>query len=380
MTAELRVLVSIRPFYGHLHPLVPLARALTEAGHGVAFATERSFCPVVERCGFRAFPAGLDPFAPVEVGYEFSAPVTRQKAQDVLDIAGAWPIDLILRDPTDFGAVVAADALEVPQATVGFAPFGPTWWWKEVLGSSLDVVRGAFGLPSDPDLERLHPWLYLDTVPAWLQRADGLPERVLRRIAPEPYQAPSPPGAVGLPELPDEPIVLVTLGTVFNRHPDLLGRLCRGARDAGVQVICTLGPGQDPGSAAIGQLRGAQLVDYTPLAGILPRCAAVISHGGYNTVLAALLQGVPLLLIPLGADNAYNAQRCVDLGVGLMAEADTVSEHRVAELVSLLVARPQFRDAAGRLALRTAALPPTSTAVPGLEQLVTERLLEARAR
>ena len=141
----MRALVAIRPFYGHLHPVVPLASALIEAGHEVAFATERSFCPVVERCGFRTFPAGLDPFAPVEVGYEFSEPVTRQKAQDVLDIAGAWPFDLILRGGD--GLFDAADLeVEVSETILHVGGVGVGGEGEFVLLDGLGGVVGAAGV------------------------------------------------------------------------------------------------------------------------------------------------------------------------------------------------------------------------------------------
>ena len=41
----MRVLFTTQPIPSHLHPLVPLARALADAGHDVAFATARSFLP-----------------------------------------------------------------------------------------------------------------------------------------------------------------------------------------------------------------------------------------------------------------------------------------------------------------------------------------------
>ena len=56
----MRALFTTTAGSGHFHPLVPLAQALTEAGHEVAFAAPRSFGPTVEASGFRAFPAGRD--------------------------------------------------------------------------------------------------------------------------------------------------------------------------------------------------------------------------------------------------------------------------------------------------------------------------------
>jgi UDP:flavonoid glycosyltransferase YjiC (YdhE family) len=348
--------------------VVPLARALCAAGHEVKIATEEGFCRVVERCGFLTEPAGTDPFAPLGEDHEFSEPVTRRKVEDILQIASSWRFDLILRDPTDFAAVIAAEALAVPQATVGFAFFCDTKFWRGVFGSSLDLIRASLGLPLDPELERLYSGLFIDTVPAWLQVTDGLPLHVMHRVRPEPYEAPAAPGAVTIDELPDEPMVLVTLGTVYNRNnPALLERLCRGAVGAGANVICTLGPRLD--AASVPRLSGVQFVDYVPISGLLPHCAAVVTHGGYNTVLASILNGVPLMLVPLGSDNSFNATRCVDHGVGLSESPATLTEGRVAKLVSKLLVQTEYRDSAARLAADTATAPTVTSAVPLLERV-----------
>ena len=49
----MRILFTCSAALGHLHPLVPIARAAAQAGHDVAFATPGSFAPMVERSGFR---------------------------------------------------------------------------------------------------------------------------------------------------------------------------------------------------------------------------------------------------------------------------------------------------------------------------------------
>jgi UDP:flavonoid glycosyltransferase YjiC (YdhE family) len=56
----MRVLFTVQPAAGHLHPLVPVARALTDAGHDVAVCSAASFRPVVEALGLTHRPAGLD--------------------------------------------------------------------------------------------------------------------------------------------------------------------------------------------------------------------------------------------------------------------------------------------------------------------------------
>ncbi len=56
----MRVLVTTTPGTGHIHPVVPLATALRDAGHDVLWATGRSGHGVVERFGFAPIAAGLD--------------------------------------------------------------------------------------------------------------------------------------------------------------------------------------------------------------------------------------------------------------------------------------------------------------------------------
>ena len=57
----MRVLFTTLPGAGPFHPLVPLAQTLQAAGHEVAFACSRSYCPTVEATGLRCFPAGFLP-------------------------------------------------------------------------------------------------------------------------------------------------------------------------------------------------------------------------------------------------------------------------------------------------------------------------------
>jgi UDP:flavonoid glycosyltransferase YjiC (YdhE family) len=333
------------------------------------FATEQRFGQAVERCGFTAVPAGLDPFAPAPwPGYEFSAAVTRSKLADILGLFAAWPFDLILRDPTDFAALLAAEALRVPQATIGFARFIPPHWWRVQLGESLDALRSELGLSLDPEFERLHPSLYIDTVPPWLQATDGPLPMALYRVRHEPFQAPGAQAYAPVLD-PSRPLVLVTLGTVYNRRPQLLRDLCLGAVRAGAEVMCTLGPRLDPSDIDLGQLDSVHVTRYVPLAEVLTRCAVVACHGGYNTVLAALSHGLPLIVVPLGADNAFNADRCCELGAAVAEAPDAVTEARAAELVSELLTCDRYRTAARGMAASMADLPPVATAVPLMERL-----------
>src|SRR5437868_3220145 len=118
----MRFLFAVRPFFGHLHPMAPVARVLKQEGHEVTFATAAAFSSAVEQEGFPCVPAGHDPrtgaLPGASGGRDWGETVTRAKLADLVAAAAATPWDVIVRDQTDFGALLAAELLEVPCATL----------------------------------------------------------------------------------------------------------------------------------------------------------------------------------------------------------------------------------------------------------------------
>jgi UDP:flavonoid glycosyltransferase YjiC (YdhE family) len=74
----------------------------------------------------------------------------------------------------------------------------------------------------------------------------------------------------------------------------------------------------------------------------------VVTHGGHGTVTRSLVNGVPLLAIPMGRDQGDNAVRVVARGTGLSL-ADSATEQEIASAVRRLITEPYFRAAAVRL-------------------------------
>lgn len=78
--------------------------------------------------------------------------------------------------------------------------------------------------------------------------------------------------------------------------------------------------------AALGELPPTVHVEkWLPLAPLLPRCDAVLCHAGTGTTLAALAAGLPLVLVPQGADQFDNARACERAGAALVLTPDPVS-------------------------------------------------------
>ena len=116
------------------------------------------------------------------------------------------------------------------------------------------------------------------------------------------------------------------MGTVFNR-PASFAPLVDGLASAGVGALLTVGRNVDP--SELGDVPPAIRVEqFVPQAQVLASCAAVVSHGGSGTLLGALAAGLPLVLVPQGADQFENAVRCERAGAAVVLAPDDVTGTR----------------------------------------------------
>ena len=176
----------------------------------------------------------------------------------------------------------------------------------------------------------------------------------------------------GLPELPDRPTVSATLGTVFNsRVPGLFQAILDGLRDEEVNLILTIGRDQDP--AQFGpQPVNVHIERYIPQSQLFPHCDVVITHAGFSTVSEALAHGLPLVPIPLDADQPLNAERCAALGVAKVIEHDQRTPGAIGSAVRTVLADPSYRGNAEQIREEIAQLPGPEHAAALLERLAVE--------
>jgi UDP:flavonoid glycosyltransferase YjiC (YdhE family) len=379
---------------GHFLPLVPVAAALRDAGHTVAFAVPESFTPHLATAGFDAVTAGASPtdaeVAPLlaEVRAITGTPEGRaftrtrlmagvfagRLAADLIAIAPEWRPDIIIRDAAGFGGCLAAEALGLPHAMVIVHVARGDGHYQDDLVAPLDARRAALGLPPDPHLAMLSRYLVLDFAPPGYRDPAYAPPttlHTLRFALPELVAYSAPP--TWLADLPPRPTVYVGLGTATNpRRPALFAAILAGLRDEQLNVIVTVGNNLDP--AQFGpQPPHIRVERFIPLAYVLPRCNLVVCHGGSGTTLAALAHGLPLVIVPMAADMPDNAERCEALGVGQERAPDDCTPEAVREHVRAILADAAYRTNAERIRDATAALPGMERAVELLERLAREK-------
>jgi MGT family glycosyltransferase len=169
------------------------------------------------------------------------------------------------------------------------------------------------------------------------------------------------------------PIVYFTLGTIFNvESGDLFERVLAGLRDLPINVITTVGREIDP--AEFGpQSTNIRIERYIPQEIVLPQCALAISHGGSGSVIGALSHGVPMVLLPIGADQPHNSSRCEELGVAQVLDAVETTRETIRSAVTDVLADPLYRRNAEHLRDEIASLPGPDFALELLEQLAAEK-------
>jgi len=384
---RVRILFTFAGGSGHFHPLVPVARAAEAAGHVVAFAARTAMVATVQATGFPVFPTGerggdettriplrrLDPRREdLDLRDGFAGWMARGRAEAIQTVCADWRPDLVVCDETDFGSMVVAERLGLPYASVLVIAAGG-FVRAELLSENLNALRAGYGLPPDPDLAMLSRYLVLSPVPpGYRDPAFPLPPTAHAVRLAEDVAAPSTP-APWTTTRPGAPTVYFTLGTVFNiESGDLFPRVLAGLRDLPVNLVVTMGRQIDP--AEFGpQPDHVHLARYIPQSLVLPHCDAVVSHGGSGSTIGALAYGLPMVLIPMGADQPHNAARCERLGVARVLDAVDATPEAVRDAVSTVLAEPAYRQAARAMRDDMGALPGPEHAVTLLERLAADR-------
>ena len=389
----LRVLFTTIAATGHFHPLVPFARGLAAAGHMVAVATTPDFVATVEAAGLSCFAVGIpktprdalqergiDParVSPEEANvvalqWFFLGDHKRREIHELLALIATWQPDLIMREETEFAGCVAAERAGLPHAAIQIVARGLPSTVRAAIPQRLDALRDGVGLPPDPELESLERYLCLSPFPPSLRQAGAVvpaTQHVLR---------PAPAGRAGTEALPDwvaaprdRPLIYATLGTAQTHRTDVFEKIVMGLRDEPVELVVTVGRTQDPGQFGT-QPANVHLERFIPQSLLYPHCAAVVAHGGSGTMIGALEHGLPLVLLPLGADQPANAEAAQAAGVARVLDPSRMTPTDVRDAVRAVLTQPDYQHHARRLQVEIAALPPFDRGIRLLERLAVIR-------
>jgi UDP:flavonoid glycosyltransferase YjiC (YdhE family) len=384
----MRVLVTTKRGAGHFGPMIPFARALVRDGAEVRVAAPRSARAMLAAEGFDGafFDEEVGARRDAAFATAFSMPDAERDAYvvaeifarldasaalpGVLEACRAWPPDLVMSEITEFAGPLAAEVTGAATVRVGIGQqargstiFGPTV-------AVVDDLRAGLGLPPDPGGERFAATPVLTLLPASLEDPAIPLERPPLRFREADVGADADAGVRW--EVGERPLVHVTFGTVAPSL-DLFPAFYRAAIDAlatlPVAVLVAVGRDRDP--AALGPLPDhVRAEGWVPQRAIMGQTAALVCHGGSGTVTTALAAGVPMAVLPLFADQPWNAERIAALGAGIALAGGPPAIAGLRDAVAALIAEPAYRKAAERVAAEIRALPSVDEAPAMLRAMV----------
>jgi UDP:flavonoid glycosyltransferase YjiC (YdhE family) len=288
------------------------------------------------------------------------------------------------------GARVAQDELRIPTATVHLQPsiflsgfqtprlpgmflprnfFSPgfkRWAFRQfglrvvdpVLAPTLNALRAERGLPPVADIMNAYwhsPDLALGLFPEWYAKPQAdWPTQVHLTGFPlfdEIGHAPLPERLVKfLTE--GEPPVAFTPGSAMLHGHRFFEQSVAACQKSGLRGVLLTRHGEQVPS---GLPPGVIHVDYAPFSEFLPRCAAIVHHGGIGTVAQAMAAGCPQLIMPMSHDQPDNAERVRKLGVGAELSVRRFKARAIARVLRGLTTSTQVRTCCAEVSARVRA-------------------------
>jgi len=355
----------VAPLYlGHLNPMCALADALVARGHRATFLHMADGAPLLARRGFAFEPLGrgthppgtlaathrtlarlLGPIGLRETVRRVAA-TTDMLCRELPDALRALQADMVVCDQVEAAGGLVADHLGLPHVSVAsalpinsepalpplFTPwrydpsawglrrnragYHATFWALKPLGAVIreHAARWSLGPRRRVD-HALSPWL---------QIAQIVPGLDFPRIhLPPTFHHCGPlrshtevTGTPALPSRDGRPLVYASLGSLQGSRYRLFRRFARAAQAGDFQLVLTHAGGLTREQAA--RLPGRPAAyDFLPQHAVLRGAAAAMLHGGLNTILDALSEGVPLVVVPVAFEQGAIAARVERAGAGL---------------------------------------------------------------
>jgi MGT family glycosyltransferase len=140
---------------------------------------------------------------------------------------------------------------------------------------------------------------------------------------------------------------------------------------ADLPVRALLTTGRDLDHALLGAIPANVHVEaWVPQRDVLPRVEALVHHGGSGTLIGGVAAGLPMVVVPQGADQPHNGRLVTAAGVGLTLTKPDAATLRSA--IAHVMDAPEIRRRAVALARETMAMPTIDDAVEVLLRQVND--------
>jgi zeaxanthin glucosyltransferase len=410
---------------GHLNPLIALSRQLVTRGHRVTLFQHPELERQVRACGLEFFPIDV----PGSSAGQHRGSTNQRKPrtwigeiahrlqrieEDMEAFLRGYPpairdagVDTLIMGEITLSGPTLAEILRLPYFVVSTSiPHNFGWdaprsianpgsyldrLRKELLEvsvlrmrgpvrRSLDQYRRKNGLQSIRNIGKTFP--ELAHITQWPQCLD-VPRSELppNFFYTGPFVDDAGRAFVEFPwsRLDGRPLVYASLGTTRKGGTAIFHRIAEACGGLDLQLVISLGGRRDP--AMFSDLPGKPLVvGNAPQLELLKRARIVISHAGPNTVLETLMQGKPLLALPMALDQPAVAARLAALGVAEVLPAEHRSTEQLRTALLKVQNDPAYRNAAQKLQSQMQSLHGLERAADIIEEALSKHRDNAPSR
>jgi UDP:flavonoid glycosyltransferase YjiC (YdhE family) len=423
-----RVFQTLLAFSGNAQPQLAVTRRLLERGHEVRVlahsaarervqATGAEFVPFEraqpdldlssrERDTLRDWQARTRMGAGVMTLRNALFALILGVSRDCAERLAEWPAEVMVYDWMLMGAGVAAEGAGLPAVALVHCPYpypvagvpppfiglrpmnGPLGRARDRVLAWVTARGYALGLPllnkarAEQGLGPLARWehqllgaraLYMLSAPELDFTSKGELPANLRYVGPafEPYprEWSSP-----WPSTNTDPLVVISLSTSYMNQRALAQRILDAVAELPVRALLTAGPALEAGELRLPE--NARSVAFVPHRTVFPHASLVITHAGWQTINAALADGVPLVCIPDRRDQPDNTARVLAAGAGVSARK-SASPRKLRRVIVQALEDPALKRGAEAMAEALGRSDGAVTVAEAIERLGTPESIPA---
>jgi UDP:flavonoid glycosyltransferase YjiC (YdhE family) len=322
----MRVLMASTAGSGHFQPLLPFLEALKRRGDDILLVVPPSLVSTVQGLEVDFRLGGEAPsdetaaiLARIATAPRYEASIlgnrelfgrlcTAAMLPAMEEAFVTWRPELVVREPCEYSSAVMAERHRVGHVQVAISLAG-------VEAGSIEIAVPALEQHLADPAARLLATPYLTRFPAMF---DPSPFTLTFRYRESPIGRRSP--------LPDwwtgatDPLVYVTFGTVTGHTPvghDVFRTALDAVAGLRCRVLLTVGHSADI-EGLVPLPTNVHVEKWVPQDDVFAEARLVVCHGGSGTTLGALAAGLPLVVVPLFADQFANGMLVAEAGAGVL--------------------------------------------------------------
>lgn len=403
---------------GHLNTMLPLGKELQKRGHrvtlfGILDAQSKTRAAGLEFKGIAEseYPQGTMAESLAKLGKLKEREALKYTIQALADAA-----DVLLRDAPKAIKEAGVEALLVDQAAseggtvaeylgipfisicsavvlnreASVPPYFTTWsynraWWAKLRNKLGYKILNRIGQPITEVIARYRQEWNLPILSSPNERYSKLAQisqqpaelEFPREELPQwfhftgPYHSPVGREVPGFPydKLTDKPLIYASMGTVQNRLLGVFQQIAEACVGLDAQLVISLGGSAKPES--LPELAGSPLVvEYAPQLELLQKSALTITHGGMNTTLECLTNGVPMVAIPIANDQPGIAARIAWSACGEIIPVKKIDVAKLQTAIQKVLTENSYKENAVRLQKAIEQAGGASRAADIIEQVI----------